>query len=200
DAKGLLNSALMGTDPVVFFESQRLYDIGEEFETEVPTDYYEIPFGLPARRRAGSDLTILTIGATLYRAMEAAKILEDGYGISAEVWDARSINPFDYEPIVESVRRTGRIVLAGDACERGSVMQCMAANIARYAFDHLDAPPVVVGSRNWITPCAEMEADFFPQAGWIIDAVHENILPLRGHQPGTNQGDGESMRRNRFGV
>ena len=75
DAKGMMNTALTGTDPVVFFESQRLYDIGELFEAEVPEGYYEVPFGPPAQRRTGKDLTLVTIGATLYRALEAADIL-----------------------------------------------------------------------------------------------------------------------------
>lgn len=200
DAKGLLNTALNGSDPVIFFESQRLYDIGEEFELEVPAGYYEIPFGPPAKRRDGKDLTIATIGATLYRAMEAAKILEEKYGISADVFDCRTLNPLDYEPLVESVKKTGRIVLAGDACERGSIMQTLSANLSQFAFDYLDAPPVVVGSRNWITPCAEMEDAFFPQASWIIDAIHERILPLPGHEARSNQTLGEAMRRNRLGV
>ena len=73
--KGMLNTVLNGGDPVVFFESQRLYQIGEEFETEVPEGYYEVPEGEPALRRAGKDLTV-TVGATLYRALEAAKELE----------------------------------------------------------------------------------------------------------------------------
>jgi 2-oxoisovalerate dehydrogenase E1 component len=200
DAKGLLNAALMGSDPVIFFESQRLYDIGEEFETEVPEGDYTVEFGVPAKRRDGADITILTIGATLYRALEAADELAQKYGLQAEVWDARTINPFDYQPIVDSIKKTGRIVLAGDACERGSVMQSMAANLSRYAFDYLDAPPAVVGSRNWITPCAEMEDAFFPQASWIIDAIHEQLLPLDGHIPMSNQCNAESLRRNKQGI
>jgi 2-oxoisovalerate dehydrogenase E1 component len=200
DAKGLLNTALNGSDPVVFFESQRLYDIGEMFEPEVPDGYYEVPFGPPAKRRDGADITLITIGATLYRAIEAAEILEKKHGMTADLFDCRSLNPLDYEPLVESVRKTGRVVLAGDACERGSIMQTLAANLTQLAFDHLDAPPVVVGSRNWITPCAEMENDFFPQAAWILDAIHERILPLPGHQTTTNATTGEMLRRNRAGV
>jgi 2-oxoisovalerate dehydrogenase E1 component len=200
DAKGLLNAALAGSDPVVFFESQRLYDIGELFEPEVPAGYYEVPFGPPARRRAGKDLSLVTIGATLYRAIEAADILEQKYGMSCDIWDCRTINPLDYEPLVESVRKTGRVLVASDACERGSVAQSIAADLSQLAFDHLDAPPVVVGSRNWITPAAEMEPVFFPQAEWIVDAVHERIVPLPGHQVTTNPTLGELLRRNRLGV
>ncbi|HMO49941.1 MAG TPA: thiamine pyrophosphate-dependent enzyme [Kiritimatiellia bacterium] len=200
DAKGMLNTALNGSDPVVFFESQRLYDIGEQFEQEVPEGYYEVPFGPPAKRRNGKDITLITIGATLYRAMEAADVLEQQYGLTADIFDCRSLNPLDYEPLVESIKKTGRVVLAGDACERGSIMQSIAANLTQLCFDHLDAPPAVVGSRNWITPCAEMENDFFPQPAWILDAIHEKIVPLPGHAVTTNQTPGELNRRNRLGV
>ncbi|MDZ4199359.1 MAG: thiamine pyrophosphate-dependent enzyme [Kiritimatiellia bacterium] len=200
DAKGMLNAALAGTDPVVFFESQRLYDIGEMFEPEVPAGYYEVPLGPPARRREGKDITLITIGATLYRALEAADQLQAKYGLSADVWDCRTINPLDYGPLVESVRKTGRVVIASDACERGSVPQSLASNLTQLAFDHLDAPPVVVGSRNWITPCAEMEESFFPQASWILDAIHERSVPLPGYQPVGNPTLGELLRRERNGV
>ncbi len=200
DAKGLLNTALAGSDPVIFFESQRLYDIGELFEPEVPADYYEIPMGPPAKRRSGNDLTLITVGATLYRALEAADQLQERHGMSCDVFDCRSINPLDYEPLVESVQRTGKVLLSSDACERGSVMQDIANNLSQLAFDYLDAPPVVVGSRNWITPGAEVEEDFFPQANWMLDAIHESIVPLNGHQLTTNPTNGELLRRNREGV
>jgi 2-oxoisovalerate dehydrogenase E1 component len=201
DAKGMLNLALSGSDPVVFFESQRIYDIGELFVREgVPEGYYEVPEGEPALRREGSDLTIVTIGATLYRAVEAADILQDRYGVSAELIDARFINPLNYDLIVESVNKTGKILLSSDACERGSYLNTMAAQITELAFDALDGPPVVVGSRNWITPAAEMEDAFFPQGEWIVDAVHERLLPLPGHKVSTDQSLDELQRRNRLGV
>jgi len=201
DAKGLLNSALAGTDPVVFFESQRIYDIGELFHKEgVPKEYYEIPIGEPDIKKEGKDITILTVGATLYRALEAAKILEEKYGLSAEIIDARSIVPFNYEKVIESVKKTGRILLTSDACERGSHLKDMAQTISELAFDYLDAPPVVVGSRNWITPAHELEEFFFPQPEWMIDAIHEKILPLPGHVPATNFTKQEMIRINKLGV
>jgi len=201
DAKGLMNNALAGTDPVVFFESQRLYDIGEMFHTEgVPEGYYEIPIGEPDIKKVGKDITILTIGATLYRALDAAKILEEKYGIYAEIIDARSIVPFNYEKVLESVKKTGRILLTSDACERGSHLKDMAQTINELAFDDLDAPPVVVGSRNWITPAYELEEFFFPQPDWIIDAIHEKILPLKGHVSKNNFTGNEQIRRNKLGV
>ncbi len=201
DAKGLVNSALQGTDPVIVFESQRIYDIGELFhESGVPEGYYEIPIGEPDIKRAGKDVTILTIGSTLYTALDAAKILQEKYGMSAEVIDARSIVPFNYDLVIESVKKTGRIILASDACERGSVLNEMAQTITETAFDYLDAPPVVVGSRNWITPAYELEQYFFPQKEWILDAIHTKLILLNGHVPSNDFSLVEQLRRNRLGV
>lgn len=201
DAKGLMNSALMGTDPVVFFESQRIYDVGEMFHPEgVPEGYYEVPIGEPDIKKEGRDITILTAGAMLYRALEAARILETKYGMSAEVIDARSIVPFNYDKVIESVKKTGKIVITGDACERASYLKDFAQNITELAFDFLDAPPVVVGARNWITPAHELERFFFPQPDWIIDAIHEKIMPLKGHLPSNNFTANEQLRRARLGV
>ena len=201
DAKGLMCSALEGTDPVIFFESQRIYDKGEEFRPEgVPTGYYEVTLGDPDVKKEGKDVTILTIGAVLYRALEAAKTLEEKYGISAEIIDARSIVPFDYTKVIESVKKTGRIVIVGDAVERNSVMKDMAANIAELAFDYLDAPPVALGSRNWITPAHELETSFFPYPDAIIDCIHEKILPIPGYVPTHNFSDVEKIDRLKKGV
>ena len=201
DAKGLMNAALQDTDPVIFFESQRIYDVGEQFhEGGVPEGYYEIPFGEPDVKRAGKDVTILSVGATLYVALQAADVLKEKYDVEAELIDARSLVPFNYEPVLQSVRKTGRIVLASDASVRGSFLNDMAQNIAQLAFDDLDAPPTLVGSRNWIVPAHELETFFFPQKEWIIDAIHERVLPLTGHQSTTNWSDDELLKRNRMGV
>jgi 2-oxoisovalerate dehydrogenase E1 component len=201
DAKGLMNSALQGTDPVIFFESQRIYDIGEMFhEGGVPEGYYEIPLGEPDIKRKGDDITLLSIGATLYPMIKVADILKEKYGISAEVIDARSLVPFNYDLVIESVKKTGKIVLASDASARGSFLKEMAQTITELAFDELDAPPVVVGSKNWITPAFEMEQYFFPQPEWIIDAIHTKILPLNGHTPGSDFSSGKAIQLNREGV
>ncbi len=201
DAKGLMTAALEGTDPVVCFESQRIYGIGEQFMKDgVPEGRYEITLGDPDIKREGKDVTILTIGATLYRAMDAAKTLEEKYGISAEIIDARTIVPFDYSKVIESVKKTGKIVIVGDACERNSVMKDMAANITEFAFDYLDAPPVALGSRNWITPCYELDAEFFPQADGIIDIIHEKLMPIPGYVAKTNCSDVERMERSKKGL
>lgn len=201
DAKGMLNLALRGTDPVIFFESQLLYDVGEQFEKAgVPAGYYEIPEGQSAVRKTGKDLTIATLGATLYRAMDAAKVLEEKYGVSVEVVDLRFIAPLDYSVLLDSVRKTGKLLLASDSCERGSFMHTVASSVTQMAFDDLDAPVAVVGSRNWITPAAEMEQLYFPQKEWIVDTVHERILPLPGHVPATVQTTLDLARRARTGL
>jgi 2-oxoisovalerate dehydrogenase E1 component len=201
DAKGMMNAALAGTDPVIFFESQKLYDIGEMFETDgVPEGYYEIDLAEPSVKRKGEDLTIVTFGPALYTAVTAADELAARFDMSAEVVDLRSVNPLNYDVLVESVRKTGKVLLVSEAVERGNVMQTVASNLTQICFDDLDGPPVVVGSRNWITPAPELEAMFFPQAGWLLDAVHEQILPLQGYQTTTNQTTGELMRRARLGV
>ena len=200
DAKGMLNYALRGTDPVIFFESQKLYDKGEEFEKEVPAGYYEIPEGEPAIRKTGKDITIATLGATLYTAMNAAKTLKEQYGMDAEIIDIRWINPLNYEKIVESVKKTGKLLLVSDAAERGSFMHTVASNMSALAFDYLDAPVAVLGSRNWITPAPECEHYYFPSVDWILDTIHERIIPLKGYTPTSVQTTMDILRKNRQGV
>lgn len=201
DAKGMLNYALSRTDPVVFFESQKLYGIGEQFEKGgVPAGYYEIPEGEPAIRRVGKDVTIIALGPSLYTAMEAADRLKKEFNLEAEVIDLRWINPLKYESLVASVKKTGRVVFVTDSAERGCYLQTVAVNLGRLAFDYLDAPAVVVGSKNWITPPAEMEEYYFPHADSILDAIHEQILPLPGYQPKHNMTDGEFLRTQSAGV
>jgi 2-oxoisovalerate dehydrogenase E1 component len=184
DAKGLMASALAGNDPVIFFESQRLYDQVEILYPEgVPAESYRVPIGEPHRVREGADLTILAVGATLYRALAAADQLGTEYGVSAEVIDARSLVPFNFEPVLESVRKTGRLLLTSDACERGSWIESAAAVLQRLAHGHLRAPIALLGARNWITPAAEMENLFFPTPAGMLDLINEVLLPLPGHVP-----------------
>jgi len=200
DAKGLMHAALSGSDPVVFFESQRLYGVTEWFQKEVPAEYYTVPVGLPEVKRSGDDVTILTIGSTLYRAVEAADRLQREFGVSAELIDARSLVPFDYAPVLDSVHKTGRILLASDACERGSYLHTLAANIHAFAFDALDAPVAVVGAKNWITPAAEMEELFFPQPSWLLDAIHTQLRPLPGYRPRGDRSRDARLQQEREGV
>ena len=102
--------------------------------------------------------------------------------------------------VVESVKKTGRIIIAGDATARGSYLNDLAANIADLCFDYLDAAPVVLGSRNWITPSHELEAAFFPQPSWFLDAINEKMLPLKDYVPVTNQTCAQSMIRSKKGI
>ena len=201
EAKGLMETALKGTDPVVFFESQRIYDVGEQFhEGGVPEERYEIEIGDVNKVRDGKDITILTIGAALYRAVDTAKTLSEKYGMEADIINLHSLVPLDYTKIVESVRKTGRVVLVSDACARGSFLSDVAKNITELCFDDLDAPPAVVGARNWITPPFEFDEYFFPQAGWILDAIHEKIVPLPGHTVENGCTEAEALRRAKAGV
>jgi 2-oxoisovalerate dehydrogenase E1 component len=201
DAKGMMNSALAGTDPVVFFESQKIYDMGEMFaEDGVPEGYYEIELGEPSVKRAGRDLTIVTLGPSLYTADAAAQELHARFDVSAEVIDLRAGTPLNYEPLARSVEKTGKVLLVSEAVERGSVMHTVAANLTQFCFDDLDGPPVVIGARNWITPAAEFEAMFFPQVPWLLDAIHERLLPLSGYTPTTHHTLDELARREREGI
>jgi 2-oxoisovalerate dehydrogenase E1 component len=179
DAKGLMAAALAGTDPVIFFESQKLYDAVELFRADgVPTHHYRLPIGEPDRKRQGKDVTILTVGATLYRADAAARRLDEEFGISVDLFDARSLVPFNVEPVVASVRNTHHLLLASDAVEQGSYLHTLATLIGERAFDDLDAPIVVLGACNAIAPPAELEDTYLVQPDDIIDAVNERLIPL----------------------
>ncbi len=162
----------------------------------VPLGYYETEEGEPAIRRQGTDLTIATLGPTLYTAMDAAARLEGEYGLSAEVIDLRFVAPLNYNTVLASVKKTGRLLLATDAVERGSFVQTVAATVSQLGFDDLDAPVVVVGARNHITPAPELETLFFPQPDTILEAVNARILPL----PAGDESTGEMLRRARLGV
>lgn len=200
-AKGLLATAMSGNDPVVFFESQRLYNQVEIFQPGgVPAEYYRLPLGEPSVMKQGSDLTILTFGATLYRAMDAAKRFKNEFGISAEVIDGQTLVPFNYETVVNSLKKTGKIIVASDACERGSYMHTIAGQLSQIAFDYLDAPVCVVGAPNWIVPPAEAEEAYFPQAFSFLDAYHQQIAPLPGYTPVNTRTPEEFVALNKLGI
>jgi 2-oxoisovalerate dehydrogenase E1 component len=182
DAKGLMTAALAQDDPVIFFESQKLYPVTEYLRPGgVPAGHVYVPIGAPRIVRDGHDVTLLTVGPTLYRALEAASELSRRYGIEAEVIDARTVTPLDLQPVVESVRRTKRLLLASDATQRGSVLNTFATEIQRAAFDDLDAPVVVIGSYDCVTPPADLEDDFFPSARRILDELHCSVVRLPGY-------------------
>ena len=146
------------------------------------------------------DEAFLTIGATLYRAVDAAKTLSEKYGVEADVINMPSLVPLDYTDLIASVKKTGRVVLASDACARGTFLNEIAENLTNMCFDYLDAPPVVIGARNWITPPHEFDKYFFPYAEWIIDAVNARLIPLEGYTSTTTPDEAEIIRRNKLGV
>jgi 2-oxoisovalerate dehydrogenase E1 component len=201
DAKGLLASALAGNDPVLFFESQRLYDLPETVYAQgVPQGRYLTPIGVPNLVRRGDDLTVLAVGAALYRVLEAADVLADRYGLATEVIDARSLVPFDHTLLLESVSRTGRLVCVSDANLRGSWLNTVATRVSTEAFDDLDAPVVVLGARNWISPPAELEWEYFVTAADIVDAVHTRVRPLPGHTTQRGPGAEGTLAESALGI
>lgn len=201
DAKGMLTAALNSTDPVVFVESQKLYSQGEIFfQNGVPTETYEIPLGEPVLRRSGKDLSIITLGPALYPALKAVEKLEEEYKLGVDLIDLRFVNPLDYELLLDSVKKTGKVLLVSDAAERGSTMHTVADTISANVFDYLDAPPKVLGARNWICPPAELEDAYFPTMQAILDAVDQNLIELPGHHSSSLQSNSEYLRRNKFGV
>jgi len=200
-AKGLIASALRGSDPVVFFESQRIYDQTEIFRPEgVPSEYYTLPLGVPSVVKDGADLTIMTFGATLYRALAAAERFEKEFGISVELIDGQTLVPFDLEPLLQSLRKTGKLIVASDACERGSYLHTIASQVSQAGFDYLDAPVCVVGAHNWIVPPAEMEDVYFPQPEWFLDAYHAQMKPLPGYCPTLDRSHAEFVRLSKHDV
>ena len=135
DAKGLLKSAIRDNDPVVFFESERMYgDKGE-----IPEGEYLIPIGVADIKRKGTDVTVVSFGKIIKMAYEAADILEKE-GISIEVIDLRTVRPIDYATVVESVKKTNRCVILEESFPLASISSEMAYHLQRYAFDYLDAP------------------------------------------------------------
>ncbi len=178
DAKGLMAEALSSNDPVVFFESQRLYDVTEQFKDDgVPEAYYRLEMGQPDIKREGKDLTILSIGPCLYTAMDAASSLHQHHALEAEVIDARSLVPFDYDALLQSIKKTGRLIIVSEACERGSYATTIASNLTQFGFKALKAAPEIIGSPNWIVPGAEMESSYFPSAVDIVDRAMACFFP-----------------------
>ena len=102
--------------------------------------------------------------------------------------------------VMASVKKTGMLMIASDACQKGSIINDFAQNVTSALFNYLDAPPVVLGARNWITPVYELEDAFFPQADWFLDAYHQKIKPLAGYTPGRSFSTAEMDRRNKLGV
>lgn len=136
DAKGLLKAAIRDDDPVLFFEHKRAYRLLKE---EVPEDDYVLPIGKAEVKHEGTDLTVITYGLCVQYALEAAKELEKE-GISAEVVDLRTVYPIDRETIVQSAKKTGKVLLITEDNKEGSIMSEVSATIAEECLFDLDAP------------------------------------------------------------
>ncbi len=169
DAKGLLRSAIRDPDPVLFFEHKFLYRRVKEL---LPTDEeIVVPIGAARTHRVGTDLTVVTYGAMLYRAAEAADLLS-GEGIDAEIIDLRSIRPLDIETIVESIKRTGRTLIVHEAPRFGGFAGEVTAQICEEAFEWLDAPIRRVTALDTPVPYSPPLEDYYlPQTDDIAAAA-----------------------------
>jgi pyruvate/2-oxoglutarate/acetoin dehydrogenase E1 component len=172
DAKGLLKAAIRDDDPVLYFEHKFLY---RRIKDEVPDDDYIVPIGKAAVRREGTDLSIITFGAMVYTALEAAKTLAE-QGIEAEVIDLRSLAPLDRDAILESVAKTSRVLLLHEATLTGGIGGELAAIIGEHAFEYLDAPIMRVASLDSPVPYAPtLEAAFLPSATKVVAAASKLV-------------------------
>ena len=169
EAKGLLTQAIRDDDPVIFFEHKMLYDI----EEDVPEGAYAIPFGEANVLREGKDVTVVALGRMVMLANQAAdKLAREG--ISCEVIDPRTTSPLDRDTILESVEKTGRLVVVDEAHPRCSMATDIAALVAQEAFDALEAPVQMVTAPHTPVPFSPALEDLYlPNADKIVAAVHK---------------------------
>jgi Pyruvate/2-oxoglutarate dehydrogenase complex, dehydrogenase (E1) component, eukaryotic type, beta subunit len=169
DAYVMLRQAIASDDPVVYFEPKRLYH--SKGEVELDADLADAPpMGVARVAREGSDVTLLTYGAQVPVAMDAATAAEDD-GISIEVIDLRSISPVDYRTVTASVRRTGRVVVTHEAAREAGVGAELVASVTERCFNHLEAAPARVTGHDIPYPPAKLEKHHVPDLDRILDAV-----------------------------
>lgn len=166
DAKGLLISAIRDPDPVIYFEPKRIY---RAFREEVPEDEYTIPIGEAKIVEEGTDLTLISWGATVLQCVEAMDKLPDD--LSVELIDLRTIYPIDLDRIVESVKKTGRCVVACEAPKTASMAAEIATIIQEHCFLHLRAPVQRVCGFDTVMPYYKLELEYLPDAAKIGEAV-----------------------------
>jgi len=171
DAKGLLMEAVNDGNPVMFIEHRWVYD----YVGYVPEEPYTVPFGKGIVRRQGKDATVVALSVMVYEAIKASKTLE-GMGIDIEVIDPRTLNPFDDALVIESVKKTGRLVIADVACKTGGVGAEIACRVAESAHEYLKAPVKRVNFPDAPTPCSPvLEEAYYPDAGTIVQTVKDLI-------------------------
>ncbi len=169
DAKGLLKSAIRDNDPVIFMESEQMY--GDKME--VPEEEYLIPLGKADIRRAGSDVTIVSFGKIIKEADKAAEELAKE-GVECEIIDLRTVRPIDYAAVVESLKKTNRMVIVEEAWPLGNISTELITHCQEHAFDYIDAPIIRVNTAD--TPMAyapTLVKEFLPNAERIIKAVNK---------------------------
>jgi 2-oxoisovalerate dehydrogenase E1 component beta subunit len=168
DAKGLLKSAIRDEDPVIFFEHKYLY---RRIREELPREEYTVPIGKARIARAGRDISIVTYGAMVWEALDAASALESE-GIDCEVVDLRTLLPLDDETIFASVGRTGKAMVVHEDTKTGGVGAEVSARITEHCFESLDGPVLRVAAPDTPVPYApSMEAFFLPNAEKIARAA-----------------------------
>ena len=171
DAKGLLKSAIRDPNPVLFLEGGLLY----RTKGLIPEEEYTIPLGKADTKRKGDDVTIVGVSRLVGEAVTAAKTLEEK-GISAEVIDVRTLQPLDLDTIVESVKRTSRLIVASDDIKTGGVGSEISAAVTETAFDYLDAPVIRVASPDTPIPFSPpLEQQYIPNADKIVQAAVQLI-------------------------
>ena len=171
DTKGLLIQSIRDNDPVIFCEHKHLYG----FEGEVPEQSYAIPFGEASVVRDGKDVTIVTYGLMVHRALEAAATLEKDK-IDVEIIDLRTLSPLDMDTVLDSVERTGRLVCVDEASPRCNIATDIAAQVAQEAFDALKAPIRMVAPPHAPVPFSPTLEDLYiPSAAQIVDAVRRTM-------------------------
>jgi pyruvate dehydrogenase E1 component beta subunit len=171
DAKGLLKSAIQDPDPIIFMESEMMYsDMGE-----VPEEEYFIPIGKADIKRAGTDVTIVSFNKMMKVALESAEALAKE-GISAEVIDLRTIRPLDFPTIVESVKKTNRLVIVDESWPFGSVASEITFQIQKHAFDYLDAPiKRINGADTNMHYAANLVDAYLPSVKRVVEAVKASM-------------------------
>ena len=169
DAYRCLRQAIASDDPVIFFEPKRLYHHKGDVDLDAPLAD-TVPMGLAQVVRRGSDATVLTYGAMVSTALDAAAAADED-GIDLEVIDLRSLSPVDYDTVAASVRRTGRVVVAHEASREAGVAAEVIASVTERCFEYLEAPPLRVTGHDIPYPPAKLEKHHLPDLDRILDAV-----------------------------
>lgn len=170
DAKGLMKEALKSRDPVIYFEHKRLYSM----KGPVPYEEYSIPFGEADIKREGKDLTIVATSRMVHEALAIAEELSKSDGIEIEVIDLRTLVPWDKDRVIESVKKTNRLIIAHETWKRAGWGAEIAATIQEEAFDYLDAPIGRVGAKNVPDPFSPVLEEFvIPDKNDIREEIHK---------------------------